>query len=293
MHATIDAYLDSLKTALQGSDAALVQDALADAREHLSLALQAAREKDPTADEARALAGIIEAYGSPEETAAAYREVERRTAPALERPLKTRSAFGRFLEVYTDPRAWGGLFYMLIASLTGVFYFSWAVTGFAVSVSFLILMIGLPVALLFLLSIRGLALLEGRLVEALLGVRMPRRPLFSNPNLRWLDRLQALVTDRTTWRMLGYMVAQFVSGIVYLVLLTVVLAFTLSLLGLPIIQQLTGQGVIVMGTTRYTVPLWSYPLWMLGGALLWTIFMNVARGIGQLHGRYARWMLIA
>jgi hypothetical protein len=182
---------------------------------------------------------------------------------------------------------------MLIASLTGVFYFSWAVTGFAVSVSFLILIIGLPVALLFLLSIRGLALLEGRLVEALLGVRMPRRPLFSNPDLRWLDRLKALATDRTTWRMLGYMVAQFVSGIVYLVLLTVVFAFTLSMLGLPIVQQLTGQGVIVMGTVSYTVPLWSYPLWVLGGVLLWTIFMNVARGIGQLHGRYARWMLIA
>lgn len=68
--------------------------------------------------------------------------------------------------------------YMLIAFVTGIFYLSWAVTGVSISISFLIFIFGFPIALLFLLSVRGLALIEGRLVEALLGVRMPRRPFF-------------------------------------------------------------------------------------------------------------------
>jgi len=29
-----------------------------------------------------------------------------------------------------------------------------------------------------------------------------------------------------------------------------------------------------------------------GGVLLWTAFMNIARGVGQLHGRLAKSMLV-
>jgi hypothetical protein len=44
---------------------------------------------------------------------------------------------------------------------------------------------------------------------------------------------------------------------------------------------------------RYTFPTWTYPLWVLGGILLWTTFMNIARGVGQLHGRFAKWLLVS
>jgi hypothetical protein len=35
------------------------------------------------------------------------------------------------------------------------------------------------------------------------------------------------------------------------------------------------------------------PQLVLGGIFLWTLFMNLARGIGQLHGRMAKSMLVA
>ncbi len=294
MFNTIEEYLEALKNEMKDADLALIQDAQADAREHFSTALTAARESNPNLNEADVLKKIIEEYGTPEETASAYREVERRTSPTLKQTVKPRSVFGRFFGVYTDPRAWGALLYMFIAFITGVFYFTWAVTAVSISISFLIFIFGFPIALLFLLSIRGLALLEGRLVEALLGVRMPRRPLFSHQGMKWFDRLKALLTDKATWLMLIYMIVQFVLGTVYFVLIVTVLSFSLSFIALPIFQEYFQLGVLSFSDNiRYAFPAWTYPLWVIGGILLWTIFMNFARGIGQLHGRLAKWLLVS
>ena len=291
---SIEEYLDQLKTELQGSDAATLQDALSDAEEHLRLALANSRENQPERSDEEALNSIIEQYGSPAETASAYAEVERRTIPQLSREnQKTESALARFFGVYTDARAWGALLYMLIAFVTGIFYFTWAVTGFSLSLSFSIFIFGLPFALLFFLSVRGLALLEGRLVDGLLGVRMPRRPLFTQPNLKWFERLKELAVDKHTWFSILYMLIQFVLGTVYFVLIVTVLSISLSFIAIPVLQELFNLPTIQIGEgARYFFPTWSYPLLVLGGFLLWTIFMNLARGIGQLHGRMAKAMLV-
>lgn len=293
MFNTIEEYLNALKIEMKDADAALVQDAQADAYEHLSTALSVAREANSEIGEADALKKIIDEYGSPEETASAYREVERRTSPALKQVVKPRSALGRFFGVYTDPRAWGALFYMLIAFVTGIFYFTWAVTGISLSISLLIFIFGFPIALLFLLSVRGLALLEGRLVEALLGVRMPRRPLFSHQGIKWFDRLKALLTDKATWLMIVYMILQFVLGTVYFVLIVTVLTFSLAFISIPVLQENFHVGMSMINDVSYFAPTWTYPLFVLGGILLWTTFMNIARGIGQLHGRMAKWLLVS
>jgi len=148
MYKTIEAYLDALKGELKDADTALLQDALSDAREHLVTALEAARAANPAVSTEEALPSIMEEYGSPEETASAYKEIERRMSPVLKQAVKPRSALGRFFGVYADPRAWGGLLYMIIAFVTGVFYFTWAVMGVSLSVSLLIFIFGFPIALL-------------------------------------------------------------------------------------------------------------------------------------------------
>src|SRR5512142_3442055 len=112
MFPTIDSYLDALKEAMKGADPALVQDAQADAREHLASGLQLAREADPAVSEKDVLQKLMEEYGSPEETAAAYEEVERRTSPLLKQAPKAGSAWARIFGVYVDPRAWGSLLFM-------------------------------------------------------------------------------------------------------------------------------------------------------------------------------------
>ena len=177
---TIEEYLTELRSELNGSDAATMQDALADAEDHLRIAIVNLSESEPDLDNAAVLDMAIEQYGTPSETAAAYIEVERRTYPGLTRVTdrKSRSILGRFFGIYADSRAWGALLYMLITFVTGIVYFTWGTLGIAISISFSLFIFGLPIAIFFLYSVRGFALLEGRIVEALLGVRMPRRPLF-------------------------------------------------------------------------------------------------------------------
>ncbi|MBK9923939.1 MAG: sensor domain-containing protein [Anaerolineales bacterium] len=291
---SIEEYLDQLKAELKDSDAATVQDALADAEEHLRVALATLKQDQPETSEEEALGQVIEQYGSPDETASAYKAAERLTHPVIaSNSIKSQSILARFFGVYTDARAWGALLYMLIAFVTGIIYFTWAVTGVSVSVSFLIFIFGFPIALLFLLSVRGLALLEGRLVEALLGIRMPRRPLFSHQNMKWLDRLKALVTDKATWLMILYMVIQFVLGIIYFVVLVTVLSFSLTFIALPFIQLFWNTPVVQWNDQHIFLPYWVLVLFSFGGLILWTSFMHLVRGIGQLHGRMAKAMLVS
>ena len=291
---SIEEYIDQLKVELKDSDSATVQDALADAEEHLRVALANLKQDQPEMSDEEALGQVIEQYGDPSETASAYKEVERLTHPVLAATnLNNQSILARFFGVYTDARAWGALLYMLIAFVTGVIYFTWAVTGVSVSVSFLIFIFGFPFALLFLLSVRGLALLEGRLVEALLGIRMPRRPLFSHQDMKWLDRLKALITDKATWMMILYMIIQFVLGTVYFVVLVTVLSLSLSFMALPFIQLFLPAPVVNIDDKVIYLPYWLLTLISFGGLLLWTSFMHLARGIGQLHGRMAKVMLVS
>jgi len=295
MTKSVEEYLDALKQELKGSDNATIQDALADAEEHLTTALASSREDQPELDEVDALQQIIEQYGTPEETAAAYLEVERRTFPGLTPATakKTASPLGRFFGIYTDPRAWGSLLYMLIAFVTGVVYFSWAVTGLSLSVSLAIFIFGLPVALLFLLSVRGVIWLEGRLVEALLGVRMPRRQLFAPQDTKLIERIKALVVDKHTWLSMLYMILQFVLGTVYFVVLVTVFAFAASFTALPIVQEVLNVPVVQFANgVDYFLPQWGYPLAMLGGILLWTVMMHLVKWVGGLHGRYAKALLV-
>ncbi|MBC8333916.1 MAG: sensor domain-containing protein [Anaerolineales bacterium] len=295
MFSTVDEYLDALKEEMQGVDSATQQDALVDAEEHLRTALETASEDQPEMDPADALSAIIEDYGTPEETAAAYAEVERLTAPALagSATKKQRSGLGAFFAIYADPKAWGALLYMLIAFVTGIIYFTWAVTGVSVSISFAIFIFGLPVALLFLLSVRGIAWLEGRLVEALLGVRMPRRSLPSPQNTKLLERIKALLTDKHTWFSLIYMVLQFALGTIYFVVLVTVFAISLSGIAVPIIQEIFGLPFAQVGNFDYFMPHWGYPLTVLAGLLLWTVTLHLVKWVGGLHGRFAKAMLVA
>jgi hypothetical protein len=69
---------------------------------------------------------------------------------------------------------------------------------------------------------------------------------------------------------------------------------SLSFVAIPIMQEVFHQGAVILyGNVRFIFPAWTYPLLVLAGFLLWTIFMNIARGIGQLHGRLAKWMLVS
>jgi hypothetical protein len=182
---------------------------------------------------------------------------------------------------------------MLISLVTGIIYFTWGTMGIAISISFSLFIFGLPLAIFFLYSVRGFALLEGRIVEALLGIRMPRRPLFYPKKMKWFERLKMQLLDKHTWLAIIYLLLQFPLGVVYFYLTVIVFAFSLSGIAIPILQGVFNLPVGNIDGVFYYAPSQVYPLLILLGFLLWTIYMHLAKFIGKLHGRYAKAMLVS
>jgi len=291
---SIAEYLQQLRHEMAGSDAATILDALTDAEDHLTAALATAKEKSPQLSEADAFAGVIARYGTPTDIAAAYRDTESRTRPALAVPERyyERSLGSRFFGIVYDPRAWGALLYMIISMLTGIIYFTWVSTGLYLSIGMLLLIIGLPVAYLFLMSFRGIALVEGRIIEGLLGVRMPRRSPFSQRDLHWWQQLRVLVLDRRTWSTVAYMVIQMPLGIIYFTITMVLLVFSVALVASPIQRYVLHMPFI--RTEHYVVfmPDNLMPVAICAGVVLFILLMHAARGLGSLHARLARALLV-
>jgi uncharacterized membrane protein len=308
MISSIEQYLSELKKELAGSDRATVQDALSDAEEYLRTAMATAMEGDTPISETEAMAQIIEKYGTPKEIAAAYKAIESRipsafarpepkkveipAGPAPPTPPDTRPWYARFFGVFAEPRAWGALFYLIFAMGTGIAYFTWAVTGISVSAGLLVLIIGIPIFWLFLLSARGIALVEGRLIEALLGVRMPRRPLFSRKDISWWQKMKTLFTERQTWTAVVYMILQMPLGIIYFTVLITLIAVSLGLIFKPVLELAWGIPSFVIGDYGYFTPTWLIPFAVIGGILLLFATMHLAKYIGRLHGMMAKTMLV-
>jgi len=299
---SIKQYLSLLKKELSGCDRATIQDALSDTEEHLSMALNSIMS-DGNTPESDALAQVIEEYGMPEEVAKAYSEIEHRMTPALSRtsyteePEKTegkdkRSFLRRFFGIFANSRAWGSILYLLFSLVTGIIYFTWAVTGISLSAGLMVLIIGLPFAGLFILSVRGIGLVEGLIVEALLGIRMPRRPLFYRKNMGWWQRFKQLVADKHTWLSLVYMILQLPLGIICFTVLVTLTAVSLCFIALPILQLGFDVPVSYINGVAYYLVGWMLPLTVMTGILLATLTMHLAWYLGRKHGALAKALLV-
>ncbi len=297
----INNYLDDLKAELRGMDKATVQDALADAEEHLRTALESEKADQEDLVENEALARIIKEYGEPAEIAEAYQNWETSLPAALAAtPAARRTSastngkvYPGFFGVFADPRAWGGLVYMLISLATGTLYFSWAVTGLSTSLGVIVLIIGIPVAILFLLSFRGIAFLEGRLVEALLGERMPRRASFTDSSLPWMERLKLLLTGKSTWLSWIYMILMLPLGIIYFTVMVTLISISLALIASPILSIVFNIPVVTNPNGNWYMPEYLTPLLAILGVGLATAAMHLARWVGKIHGKFAKALLVS
>jgi uncharacterized membrane protein len=324
---TIPQYLAQLRGALHDADPAMVQDALYDAEEYLRSELAA----QPGRSEAEVIADVAGSYGAPDEVAEIYRETEItvnralrtpsagagpvRRAPVVavggaagvagdtaataatavpppHAPAKPRSLLARFFGVALDARTYGALFYMLLSLATGIFFFTWVITGLSLSLGLLILIIGIPLTVLFFGSVRGLSLLEGRLVEALLGERMPRRPTYSDRSRSWLQRIGDMFTDGRTWLTLLYFVLMLPLGSLYFTIAITLLSVSLGFIWAPVAALFTGAlpGIYIDGDQMLSI--WATPLLAVVGILLLFLTMHLARGIGHLHGQLAKHLLV-
>lgn len=289
MPRTIGEYLEAVRIELRDADPAVIHDALHDAEEYL----RSEMAEHPELDEATIIRRVASSYGAPAEVAEIYRDTETQVSKALRQPAAPprRTLAGRFFGVAADPRTYASLFYMLLSLATGIFYFTWAVTGLSLSAGLMILIIGLPFAVLFLGTVRVLSLVEGRIVETMLGERMPRRPLYAARGKTFRERIVAMVTDGRTWSTLLYMVLMLPLGVVYFTVSVAGLATSFGLIAAPV-ASLFVDDVRVDFDFGVLPPAIALPLSMLAGVVLLFAVLHLARGIGRMHAQLAKNLLV-
>jgi len=281
-----------------GADPALIQDALYDAEEHLRAELH----ENPGKSEAELIAKIVGSYGAPEEVASIYVDKEVQVQQALrappQRPRKT--AWGKFFAVGSDARTYAGLFYMLLSLATGIFYFTWTVVGLSLSLGLSLLIFGVVFAVFFFATTRVLALVESRIIETMLGERMPRRPVYARAGLTIWQRMGEMFTDPRTWSTLLYFVLMLPLGIVYFTVAVTGIVTSLACIFAPIAHIGWMLGLVridIADHIRFNDTLlvpWQIadPLtFVIGIALLFGL-LHFARGLAKFQGALAKSLLV-
>jgi hypothetical protein len=211
-----------------------------------------------------------------------------------------RSLAGQFFGVATDSRAWMSMFFMLLSLATGIFYFAFTIVGMSLSAGLAILIIGIPFFLSFIGLLRVLALGEGRLIEAMTGERMPRRPVHPGPPRGFGARILEMLRDVRTWTTLAYCVLMLPLGITYFAIATVGLSVGLAMVAGPLLEGARRFGLdlpggfqtndaVLDGLVNHTVGLVVVAVL---GVLVLTLLMHLARAIGRGHARLAKALLV-
>jgi uncharacterized membrane protein len=293
---TVREYLDALTRAMRalGCKPGLIADALADCEEHLNNEIAS----NPGRSEADVLSSVIATYGTPEEIAEEYKSMEAAISgpfPKADQPPSERRH--GFFGVIRDPRAYGALMYMLLSLVTGIFYFVCVVVGISLSLGLFILIIGIPFALLFIGTTRVLAHVEGRIVEGLLQVRMPRRlPPATQTDESLLTQIKEALADVRTWSSMFYLALMLPLGIAYFTIAVTGIALSLGLTLGSIWSLITGKSEVQISDVPWLEHLFhtapGLVLLTIAGMLLFFVLLHVARGIGWLHGRIAELLLV-
>lgn len=156
----------------------------------------------------------------------------------------------------------------------------------------LILIIGLPLTGLFLLSLRGIALIEGRIVEALLSIRMPRKPIFVQKDLNLTKKLKALITESQTWKIYIYLITRLILSLVFSFGLLTLFAFSIKLMSYPVLAPVFKRPLITLGEQSYHTSIWLYPVVSLVGFVFFSLSLHLTKLVGKISGRYAKAMLV-
>ena len=289
---SVRGYLAELRRALKGAPRGLIADALADCEEHLNMEIAG----NPEMDEAAVMASVVDTYGSPQEIAEEYRDMEAAISTPFPKQPEMNAGNGKFFGVVSDPKTYGALLYMLLSLVTGIFYFLWTVVGIAITASTSVLIIGIPLALVFLMSFRMVSHVEGRIVESLLGVRMPRRLPATSADEKIWPQIKEALGDVRTWTSVFYLLLMLPLGVVY---------FTLGIVGLTLSLGITGISIYALAANESPITISGLPglehffhtapgliVFAIFGVLMFFLVLHMARFIGWMHGKIAEGLLV-
>jgi ABC-type multidrug transport system fused ATPase/permease subunit len=173
----------------------------------------------------------------------------------------------------------------------------WCTIGVILSLVLSIFIFGIPIALAFIGSVRILSHIEGRIVEGLLGVRMPRRlPAPSSADQKLWSRIKEALSDSRTWSSLFYLLLMSTLGGIYFGIAIAGIAIPVVFIGVGLEGLISGHSLVHAGGVPWLEHLFGTApglvLCMLIGVLFIFLTLHLAKGIGWVHGRIAELLLV-
>lgn len=267
-------YVAALDSELAGCDPALRHDAVIDAETHLRSAIAGGVPAARAIDDFGTPQEVARAYLDQDSDAYGWRSRDRGTGDHVAAGGARSAAGGQagvagpahsaapqsatrrdmasripILGIWLDPRAWGALVYFgAVGFALSVAYFVWSVTLGSLVVGLAPLVIGIPILVLLLGSARALCLFEGKVVETLLGVRMPRRvqPVEGADSIGFWQRILCWLRDVRSWLSLAYLLGNFFVSIGTFALTITLCAVCVALVAAGI-AALSGISPILVG----------------------------------------------
>jgi hypothetical protein len=204
----------------------------------------------------------------------------------------------------------GNIAFLLLSFPLGLIFFLVTVIGFTLGVSTLILWIGLPILFATLVLVRGMAIIERRMVSNLLHVSFPDQLHYHDmPQRGFLKRFGNVLRDPLTWTSMIYMIVKLPLGIISFTLALVLPIVSLSLTLLPLVYlvnllvntillkngiQSTGIIVPYFIEVRGQFDLVMFARSFIGvpiGLALWLVTRFLLNGLALLSGEIARALL--
>lgn len=282
----IETYLSALAAQLAGQDPALIQDALVDAKQHL---LDACEE----AGQGGNIEQIISDYGDVETIAAFYCDVEDKVNFAFSNSAKanTEQKKAPIYTVLKDAKAYYALLFSVLSLPLSIAYFAWTVMVGAVSLSASLVVVGIPFFLFFLKSMQYFSLFEGRLIETLLYVRMPRRLTFPESSKPTSLKLKALglLTKPQHWTAIVYLVLKLPIAMVNLFLAAIPFIGSVALILSPIVDPLLNylDPSLTIDINWYWLPV-TLPIGVVGVM----VSLTIAKWLTAKQAGLAKYLLV-
>jgi hypothetical protein len=219
-------------------------------------------------------------------------EVTEMTQPQSEQPVQEpavaeQSWTGTFFGVVARPQTWLNLVYLLLSFPLGLAYFILLVVGLSVGISLTIVVVGIPILLGLILLWRQIANLERLQARALLGLDIRSSRLPWDGRQGFWAKIGALLSDRTTWLDLIFLIVKFPLGVISFVLVVTGLAASAGFVVAPILEH---YGLIEINGAD--VHIWPYSLLLVPvGVLALFVSLHVLNAWTWMNARMAEALL--
>lgn len=284
---SIQTYINDLTHALSGQDLALIQDAVIDAELHFRAAL------NDTQTQNSSIKSIIENYGSAEETAQTYRDMESTVSFAFNGKVEQeqQQKSNHFYSILTETAVYPAVVFNFLSLPLGIIYFAWTVFVGVTSLVASIFIIGAPVLLFYLKSMQYFSLFEGRLIESLLGERMPRRANYMQQpeSLSVFQRIKLQLGRKQAWTSALYLGLKLPIGILTFVINVIPVCLSVGLILTPVFDPMIHS---INPAYQIDLKLYWLPLTLPLGLCCLILSLKLTKYLTKIQANLAKSMLV-